>query len=104
MTGFCFKHEGKINCIGQNIFLQDFPLNTRGSKGTVRGCPNCSNYVKVNISFSFHIVADMTISIYLYLLTNVCYQVTAKWHPEDARREVIEEVPVFHPTEEVNTT
>jgi histone demethylase JARID1 len=28
-------------------------------------------------------------------------QVTASWRPEDARKDVLEEVPVFHPTEEV---
>ncbi|KAL5155190.1 Lysine-specific demethylase JMJ703 [Glycine soja] len=30
--------------------------------------------------------------------------VTARWHPEDAIREVLEEAPTFHPTEEVPTT
>jgi hypothetical protein len=28
--------------------------------------------------------------------------VTARWRPVDARRDVIEEAPVFHPTEEVS--
>ncbi|KAK7284126.1 hypothetical protein RJT34_18865 [Clitoria ternatea] len=41
-------------------------------KGTILGCTNCSN----------------------------CLKVTARWHPEDARREVLEEAPIFHPTEE----
>lgn len=29
-----------------------------------------------------------------------CQKVVAKWHPEDACRPVLEEAPVFHPTEE----
>ncbi|KAK7245357.1 hypothetical protein RIF29_40197 [Crotalaria pallida] len=49
----------------------DLPINARLPKGT-RGCPKCSN----------------------------CPKVTARWHPEDARREVLEEAPSFHPTEE----
>ncbi|KAK7336877.1 hypothetical protein VNO77_17428 [Canavalia gladiata] len=52
--------------------LMDDHLNTSRPKGTIRGCSNCSN----------------------------CLKVTARWHPEDARREVLEEAPVFHPTEE----
>ncbi|TKY62348.1 Transcription factor jumonji, JmjN [Spatholobus suberectus] len=50
----------------------DLPLNAGRPKGTIHGCPNCSN----------------------------CVKVTARWHPEDARREVLEEAPIFHPTEE----
>ncbi|KAK4385439.1 putative lysine-specific demethylase [Sesamum angolense] len=41
-------------------------------KGVVRGCEACSN----------------------------CQKVTAKWHPEEARRPHIEEAPVFYPSEE----
>lgn len=41
-------------------------------KGTKYGCPKCSN----------------------------CFKVTARWRPEDARREVLEEAPIFRPTEE----
>ncbi|RDY01644.1 Lysine-specific demethylase JMJ703, partial [Mucuna pruriens] len=33
-------------------------------------------------------------------LCDVLNQVTARWHPKDARREVLEEAPSFHPTEE----
>ncbi|XP_061343442.1 putative lysine-specific demethylase JMJ16 [Gastrolobium bilobum] len=50
----------------------DIPSNACRPKGTIRGCPNCSN----------------------------CLKVTARWNPEDARREVLEEAPIFHPTEE----
>ncbi|KAJ1416604.1 Zinc finger, C5HC2-type [Sesbania bispinosa] len=50
----------------------DVPLNSCRPKGTIHGCPNCSD----------------------------CLKVTARWRPEDARREVLEEVPIFHPTEE----
>lgn len=39
-----------------------------------------------------------------FLFIKVLNQVTARWHPEDARREVLEEAPIFHPTEEVPTT
>lgn len=50
----------------------DPPLNDGRPKGIIHGCPNCSN----------------------------CVKVTARWHPEDAIREVLEEAPTFHPTEE----
>ncbi|KAK7378475.1 hypothetical protein VNO80_03917 [Phaseolus coccineus] len=50
----------------------NLPLNAGRPKGTIRGCPNCSN----------------------------CVKVTARWHPEDAIREPLEEAPIFHPTEE----
>ncbi|XP_022157451.1 putative lysine-specific demethylase JMJ16 [Momordica charantia] len=42
-------------------------------KGVALGCPECSN----------------------------CVKVTARWHPEDARTDSLEEAPVFYPTEEV---
>ncbi|XP_042517534.1 putative lysine-specific demethylase JMJ16 [Macadamia integrifolia] len=41
-------------------------------KGVIRGCLDCSN----------------------------CQKVIARWHPEDACRPVLEEAPVFYPTEE----
>ncbi|XP_078427874.1 transcription factor jumonji (jmj) family protein / zinc finger (C5HC2 type) family protein isoform X2 [Wolffia australiana] len=41
-------------------------------KGTFRGCPECSS----------------------------CQKVTAKWQPEKARKPIIDEAPVFYPTEE----
>ncbi|PIA45403.1 hypothetical protein AQUCO_01700743v1 [Aquilegia coerulea] len=41
-------------------------------KGVLRGCSECSN----------------------------CQKVVAKWHPQDACKLVLEEAPVFHPTEE----
>ncbi|KAK4480459.1 hypothetical protein RD792_013532 [Penstemon davidsonii] len=40
-------------------------------KGVIRGCEQCTN----------------------------CQKVTAKWHPEEARRPDLEEAPVFYPTE-----
>ncbi|CAJ2632967.1 unnamed protein product [Trifolium pratense] len=46
--------------------------NSSRPKGTTYGCPKCSN----------------------------CVKVTARWHPEDARREILEEAPIFCPTEE----
>ncbi|OIW05058.1 hypothetical protein TanjilG_02765 [Lupinus angustifolius] len=49
----------------------DPPINARRVKVT-RRCPKCSNFLKV----------------------------TARWHPKDARKEVLEEAPTFHPTEE----
>lgn len=47
-------------------------LRTSLPKGVARGCPDCSN----------------------------CVKVTARWLPKDARNNVLEEAPVFHPTEE----
>ncbi|KAH9785384.1 putative lysine-specific demethylase JMJ16 [Citrus sinensis] len=41
-------------------------------KGVIRGCPDCSN----------------------------CLKVTARWSPEGAKNDVLEEAPVFYPTEE----
>ncbi|KAI4364560.1 hypothetical protein MLD38_020634 [Melastoma candidum] len=41
-------------------------------KGVVRGCPQC---------------------VY-------CQKVSARWHPEDAKRPILEDAPVFYPTEE----
>ncbi|CAA7390481.1 unnamed protein product [Spirodela intermedia] len=41
-------------------------------KGTVRGCPECSN----------------------------CQKVTARWRPEEACRPIINDAPIFYPTEE----
>ncbi|XP_020247173.1 lysine-specific demethylase JMJ703 isoform X1 [Asparagus officinalis] len=41
-------------------------------KGVIRGCLECAN----------------------------CQKVTARWHPEDACRPVLDEAPVFYPTEE----
>uniref|UniRef100_A0A2N9IPJ9 JmjN domain-containing protein n=1 Tax=Fagus sylvatica TaxID=28930 RepID=A0A2N9IPJ9_FAGSY len=54
------------------LLLQNFPLKTGLPKGVTRGCLGCNN----------------------------CLKVTARWRPEDARIDVIEEAPVFHPTEE----
>ncbi|KAL5140513.1 Lysine-specific demethylase JMJ703 [Glycine soja] len=51
---------------------QDPSLNAGRPKGAIHGCPNCSN----------------------------CVKVTARWHPRDAIRGVLEEAPIFHPTEE----
>lgn len=49
-------------------------LSSRASlpKGVTRGCPDCSN----------------------------CLKVTARWCPEGAKKDVLEEAPVFYPTEE----
>ncbi|CAL5193770.1 unnamed protein product [Lathyrus oleraceus] len=60
----CAEHLPRVKLNPPNKFSRP--------KGTVYGCPNCSN----------------------------CLKVTARWHPEDARREVLEEAPIFHPTEE----
>ncbi|KAJ7977229.1 Lysine-specific demethylase [Quillaja saponaria] len=50
----------------------DIPLNAFRSKGVTRGCPDCSD----------------------------CLKVTARWHPEEARNDFLEDAPVFYPTEE----
>lgn len=48
------------------------PSRTPLPKGVIRGCPDCNNCVKVD----------------------------ATWDPEHAIKDVLEEVPIFHPTEE----
>ncbi|KAL0321955.1 UNVERIFIED_CONTAM: putative lysine-specific demethylase [Sesamum calycinum] len=50
----------------------DYVFEAPAPKRVVRGCEACSN----------------------------CQKVTAKWHPEEARRPHIEEAPVFYPSEE----
>ncbi|KAK9280763.1 hypothetical protein L1049_003651 [Liquidambar formosana] len=50
----------------------NLPSKTCLPKGVIRGCPDCSN----------------------------CQKVIARWRPEDACTTVLEEAPVFHPTEE----
>ncbi|KAM1688080.1 hypothetical protein ACFX2K_035977 [Malus domestica] len=42
-------------------------------KGVTHGCPDCSG----------------------------CRKVTGRWHPEEARTDLLEEAPLFYPTEEV---
>lgn len=53
-------------------FDMDPPAKTCLPKGVTHGCPDCSD----------------------------CLKVTGRWRPEDARIDVLEEAPVFHPTEE----
>ncbi|KAG6724331.1 hypothetical protein I3842_03G255000 [Carya illinoinensis] len=53
------------------LFDMDLP-KTCLPKGVTRGCPDCSN----------------------------CLKVIARWRPEEARRSVSEEAPIFYPTEE----
>ncbi|KDP26519.1 hypothetical protein JCGZ_17677 [Jatropha curcas] len=55
----------------EQVFM-DFPPRKCLPKGVVHGCPDCSN----------------------------CLKVMARWRPEDARKDILEEVPVFHPTKE----
>ncbi|KAJ4838522.1 hypothetical protein Tsubulata_039157, partial [Turnera subulata] len=64
------------------------PSRTPLPKGVVRGCPDCSNCLKV----------DLAVSSFLFKLRDL--EVTANWRPKDAKKDVLEEVPVFHPTEE----
>ncbi|KAJ9176453.1 hypothetical protein P3X46_011762 [Hevea brasiliensis] len=52
--------------------VMDHPSRRCLPKGVARGCPHCSN----------------------------CLKVIARWRPEDAIKDVLEEAPVFHPTEE----
>ncbi|PQM36271.1 putative lysine-specific demethylase JMJ16 isoform X1 [Prunus yedoensis var. nudiflora] len=54
------------------LFDQRPPAKTCLPKGVTHGCPDCSD----------------------------CLKVTGRWRPEDARIDVLEEAPVFHPTEE----
>ncbi|XAR65863.1 hypothetical protein NMG60_11011845 [Bertholletia excelsa] len=51
---------------------QKFSVRPSLPKGVIRGCMECSN----------------------------CQKVTARWHPEEARRPDLEDAPVFHPSEE----
>ncbi|KAG8389201.1 hypothetical protein BUALT_Bualt02G0204300 [Buddleja alternifolia] len=48
------------------------PVNARLPEGVIRGCANCSN----------------------------CVKVTARWHPEESCLPVLDDAPVFRPTEE----
>ncbi|XP_022960375.1 putative lysine-specific demethylase JMJ16 [Cucurbita moschata] len=50
----------------------DPPPQSDLPKGVAHGCPECSN----------------------------CLKVTARWHPEDARTNILDEAPVFYPSEE----
>ncbi|KAL9285049.1 hypothetical protein ACSQ67_024579 [Phaseolus vulgaris] len=40
-------------------------------------------------------------NLVLFVHLPVALAVTARWHPEDAIREPLEEAPIFHPTEEI---
>ncbi|KAI3470687.1 hypothetical protein Pfo_027350 [Paulownia fortunei] len=51
---------------------QDIRIRNWLPKGVIRGCEACKN----------------------------CQKVTAKWHPEEARRPDLEEAPVFYPSKE----
>ncbi|KAK4281297.1 hypothetical protein QN277_012813 [Acacia crassicarpa] len=53
-------------------FPQGFSSNACRPKGVTLGCPDCSD----------------------------CVKVAARWHPEDARRDVLDEAQIFRPTEE----
>lgn len=52
---------------------QNLPPQSDLSKGVAHGCPECSD----------------------------CLKVTARWRPDDARSDILEEAAVFYPTEEV---
>ncbi|XP_043719015.1 lysine-specific demethylase JMJ18-like isoform X2 [Telopea speciosissima] len=56
----------------ESDFEQNHPPKPVLPKGVIRGCLDCSN----------------------------CQKVIARWRPEDACRPVLEEAPVFYPTEE----
>ncbi|EEF40380.1 transcription factor, putative [Ricinus communis] len=64
------------NCSGDESdsgkLNQDLTLRSHLPKGVIRGCAQCMN----------------------------CQKVTARWHPEYARKPDLEEAPVFYPTEE----
>ncbi|MED6111271.1 hypothetical protein PIB30_050977 [Stylosanthes scabra] len=66
------KSNGKPAESHPEFIPMDRSSNACRPKGIIRGCPNCSN----------------------------CLKVTARWHPEDAKREALEEAPLFNPTEE----
>lgn len=51
---------------------KNLALKRRLPKGVIRGCPECIN----------------------------CQKVIARWHPQDSCRPVLEEAPVFYPSEE----
>ncbi|XP_062080317.1 putative lysine-specific demethylase JMJ16 [Humulus lupulus] len=53
-------------------FDEDSSSKTCLPKGVIRGCPDCSD----------------------------CVKVTARWHPAETKTDILEEAPVFHPTEE----
>jgi len=56
----------------------------------------------MSLTLTFHITIEMTTFGCLFI--KILNQVTARWHPEDAKKEVLEDAPIFCPTEEVPTT
>ncbi|KAL3828056.1 hypothetical protein ACJIZ3_016858 [Penstemon smallii] len=66
-------HGGPKNCNPQQTEVEmEHPVSTCLPKGVIRGCPNCNDCVKVN----------------------------ARWHPEESRLPVLNDAPVFYPTNE----
>ncbi|KAB5568254.1 hypothetical protein DKX38_002047 [Salix brachista] len=65
------KNQNQVESNFEQVDM-DLPSETYLPKGVAHGCADCCN----------------------------CLKVTARWRPEDARKDVLEEVPVFHPTEE----
>jgi histone demethylase JARID1 len=55
------------------VLLQNCDVKPALPKGVVRGCEECKD----------------------------CQKVTARWHPDEARRPDLEDAPVFYPSEEV---
>lgn len=66
------QYNHRLEEIDSEQLDMSLPLKTSLPKGVIRGCPDCSR----------------------------CQKVTARWRPEDACMPVLEEAPVFHPTEE----
>ncbi|XP_047326516.1 putative lysine-specific demethylase JMJ16 isoform X2 [Impatiens glandulifera] len=73
------RHRPSVNYNKFDGYLEDevglkqnFPYTTLLPKGVIRGCLDCTN----------------------------CQKVTARWHPDEARRPDLDEVPVFYPSEE----
>ena len=112
----------KKNLLWYLFLLQNLHSKTYLPKGVIRGCSDCSNCQKVNfylLNFQFSVLVfynldvqvstfPLTFAITMFGLSLLCWcsqlfveQVSARWRPEDACTDILEEAPVFHPTEEV---
>ncbi|XP_050206006.1 putative lysine-specific demethylase JMJ16 isoform X2 [Mercurialis annua] len=65
------NRENQVESYSEQVVM-DLPCSTSLPRGVAHGCPDCSN----------------------------CLKVMARWRPEDARRVVLDEAPIFYPTTE----
>jgi hypothetical protein len=71
-------------------------------KGVLRGCAECADCQKVRVILLNCCVTSLKIVLFLFTYAHHITQVVARWNPSGARRPVLDEAPVFHPSEEVS--